>query len=129
MRQLIGEYECKIDAKGRMRVPSQLLKQLGGQGPHTFVINRGMEKCLMLYPKSTWDKISRKINKLNLYIKKNREFKRYFFRGATELSTHSSGQQVTAISLKLNMSATVTNSGTNVVQQLQIWRISNLSNI
>ena len=90
MPQLLGEYECKIDAKGRMRMPSPLIRQLGSEGAHTFVINRGIEKCLTLYPKSIWDKIIQKVNQLNTYVKKNRDFIRYFYRGATEVALDSS---------------------------------------
>lgn len=89
MPQLIGEYDCKIDAKGRMRMPSTLLKQLGGNTAHSFVINRGFEKCLIIYPKENWDKITKEIDKLSLYDPKNRQFVRYFYRGASEVSTDS----------------------------------------
>ncbi len=90
MPQLIGEYECKIDAKGRMRLPTPLIKQLGTEGTHTFVINRGIEPCLTLYPKDVWDRISERVNKLNTYMKKNRDFIRYFFRGATPVKMDGS---------------------------------------
>ncbi|MBX2877996.1 MAG: division/cell wall cluster transcriptional repressor MraZ [Saprospiraceae bacterium] len=85
MKQLLGEYECKIDAKGRMRMPSGLINQLGEGEKHRFVINRGFEKCLMLYPEAVWQQISEEVNALNLYNKKNRDFVRYFYRGAQEL--------------------------------------------
>lgn len=85
IKQLLGEYECKIDAKGRMRMPSGLIGQLGEEEKHAFVINRGFEKCLMLYPEAVWDQISEEVNALNLYNKKNRDFVRYFYRGAQEL--------------------------------------------
>lgn len=90
MPQLIGEYDCKIDAKGRMRMPSQLLKQLGEQTAHNFVINRGFEKCLMIYPEANWDKITKEIDKLNVYDTKNRQFVRYFYRGASKVTTDGS---------------------------------------
>ncbi len=89
MLELLGEFECKIDAKGRMRLPSSLLKQLG-EGTQTFVVNRGVERCLTLYPKSVWDILSARVKKLNPYVAKNRKFIRYFYRGATELSPDSS---------------------------------------
>ena len=88
IKQLLGEYECKIDAKGRMRMPSGLIAQLGGEGL-AFVINRGFEKCLMLYPESVWEKITNEINQLNLYNKKNRDFVRYFYRGAQKVAMDS----------------------------------------
>ena len=85
IKQLLGEYECKIDAKGRMRLPSGLIGQLGEKEQYEFVINRGFEKCLMLYPIEVWDKISEEVNQLNLYNKKNRDFVRYFYRGANKV--------------------------------------------
>lgn len=86
MTNLIGEFECKLDAKGRIMIPSGLVKQLPEEALNKFVINRGFEKCLVLYPKNEWEKISKEVNQLNLYNKKNRDFVRYFFRGATELA-------------------------------------------
>ena len=89
-KQLLGEYECKIDAKGRMRLPSGLIAQLGQEADAlTFVMNRGFEQCLMLYPEPVWDRITNEINQLNLYNKKNRAFVRYFYRGAQKLSMDS----------------------------------------
>jgi MraZ protein len=90
MPQLMGEYDCKLDAKGRMRMPSSLLKQLGGDTAHTFVINRGFEKCLMIYPEANWDKITKEIDNLNVYDPKQRQFIRYFYRGASKVTTDSS---------------------------------------
>ena len=90
MPQLLGEFECKIDAKGRMRLPTSLVKQLDTKGAHTFVINRGVEKCLMMYPKDVWDVLSAKVKRLNQYVRKNREFVRYFYKGATELNADGS---------------------------------------
>ena len=87
--QLLGEYECKIDAKGRMRMPSGLIAQLGDGEALSFVINRGFEQCLMLYPEPVWERITNEINQLNLYNKKNRNFVRYFYRGAQKVSMDS----------------------------------------
>ena len=89
MSQFLGEFECKIDAKGRMRMPSQLIKQMAGEEAEGFVLNRGFEKCLVLYTKKEWEKITAEINSLNTYVKKNRDFVRYFYRGASELSADS----------------------------------------
>lgn len=89
MQQLLGEYECKIDPKGRLRMPTDLVSQLGEGQSHAFVVNRGFEKCLMLYPEPVWEKITNEINQLNLYNKKNRDFVRYFYRGAQKLEMDS----------------------------------------
>ena len=86
MSNFLGEFDCKLDTKGRMMIPSGLKKQLSPEAQEKFVLNRGFEKCLVLYPFNEWQKISNEINALNLYNKKNRDFVRYFYRGATELT-------------------------------------------
>ncbi|MFN5704241.1 MAG: division/cell wall cluster transcriptional repressor MraZ, partial [bacterium] len=86
MSHFLGEYECKIDPKGRVMLPAGLKKQLSPEAQDRLVINRGFEKCLVLYALNEWKIISDEVNSLNLYSKKNREFARYFFRGASELS-------------------------------------------
>jgi len=83
--QLTGEYECKMDAKGRVRIPSNLLMQLG-QNKLQFTINRGYEKHLMLYPREVWGNKTKEINRLNIHNTKHREVIRYFHRGATHIS-------------------------------------------
>jgi MraZ protein len=83
--QLHGEYECKLDAKGRLIIPAALKKQLPKAAKDSFFINRGFEKCCVLYPSNEWEIIAIEINKLSDYIKKEREFKRYFLRGASQL--------------------------------------------
>ncbi len=87
--QLHGEYECKLDSKGRLRMPATLLRQLGGSGPFTFFINRGFEKCLMIYPEKVWESNLEKISKLNVYRAQDRDFIRYFFRGVSDVTTDS----------------------------------------
>jgi len=90
MMQLLGEYDCKIDAKGRMRLPSGLISQLGEkEEAQEFVMNRGLENCVMLYPAEVWDEITKEINNLNPYNKKHRAFVRYFYRGAHRMTLDS----------------------------------------
>ena len=92
MANLLGEFVCKLDAKGRFMLPSGLKKQLSEADQDRFVLNRGFEKNLTLYPESEWQKITKEINALNLYSKKNREFVRYFYRGASELTSDSASR-------------------------------------
>ena len=85
MYQFTGEYECKVDSKGRIRMPSALIRQIGGTEPLRFTVNRGFEQHLMLYPKNVWEKKTKEINQLNIYNTTQRQAIRYFYRGATEL--------------------------------------------
>lgn len=66
-------------------LPAGLKKQVSPAAQEKFVVNRGFEKHLNLYPMDQWQKISAEVNKLNLYVAKNREFLRKFNNGATEL--------------------------------------------
>jgi MraZ protein len=92
MVQLLGEFDCKLDTKGRMMVPSNLKKQLPNVEQEGLVINRGFEKHLVIYPKKVWEGIVEELSKLNQYEKKTREFIRFFTRGATELTLDASGR-------------------------------------
>jgi MraZ protein len=92
MVQLLGEFDCKLDAKGRLMVPSSLKKQLPDVEKEGLVINRGFEKHLVIYPKKVWQGIVEELGKLNPYEQKTREFIRYFTRGATELTLDAAGR-------------------------------------
>jgi MraZ protein len=92
MIQLLGEFDCKLDQKGRLMVPSSLKKQLPNVEQEGLVINRGFEKHLVIYPKKVWEGIVAELSKLNPYEKKTREFIRFFTRGASELSLDASGR-------------------------------------
>jgi MraZ protein len=81
----LGEHEVKIDAKGRLRIPSSIKEQLSPAAKGRFVVNRGFEQCLEIYPFDVWEKVRARLNKLNQFKKKDRAFIRAFLRGATEL--------------------------------------------
>lgn len=78
-----GEYECKLDEKGRLKLPSAILSQLGENTSRDFVANRGFEHCLYLFPKDVWSAKLSEVQGLNEYLPEVRQFKRYFYRGAT----------------------------------------------
>jgi len=90
MQQLLGEFECKIDSKGRMRLPSQLLRQYGAREEYQFVINRDTDGCLIMYSKDVFERKSKEINELNEYVKDNKSFLRYFYRGLHEVTLDGS---------------------------------------
>ena len=92
MTQLLGEFDCKLDAKGRLMVPAALKKQLPNAENEGLIINRGFEKNLVIYPKNVWDAVVADLAKLNIYDQENRAFVRAFTRGATELSLDAAGR-------------------------------------
>lgn len=99
MKAFLGEYEATLDAKGRFLLPAGFRKQLPEE-ENAFVINRGFEKCLVLYPVKTWETIVAKISKLNDYNPKVRQFKVLFLGGATQVELDSAGRMLLPSSLK-----------------------------
>lgn len=92
MSGLVGEYEVKLDAKGRFLFPAALRKQLDPSAMEVFMLNKGFEDCLSLYPMNEWDKISSQLSKMNLFQPKNRMFYRLFHQGAKQVSLDNAGR-------------------------------------
>ncbi len=90
MKLLVGEYVCTLDTKGRFLLPSALRKQLPEGEQKHFVLNKGLDNCLVLYPQKVWETELTKIQTLNMYETKNRTFARVFLSGANEVSVDSS---------------------------------------
>lgn len=93
MNTLIGTYECKADAKGRMMLPVALKKQLASSMTKGFVLKRAVfQPCLELYPMEEWQSLMQKVNKLNRFKKKNNDFIRRFTAGVRTIELDASGR-------------------------------------
>ena len=101
MTGFLGEYEATLDVKGRFLLPGALKKQLPEEETNRFVINRGFEKCLALYPMRTWEPLFAKITGLNEFDPKQREFRRAFLNGATYVEPDTAGRILLPPSLKV----------------------------
>ena len=92
MKSFIGTYECKVDAKGRLMLPTSLKKQFGSL-EDGFVLKRSVfQPCLELYPMAEWNRMMQKINKLNRFVKKNNDFIRRFTAGVKMIEIDSNGR-------------------------------------
>jgi MraZ protein len=90
---LIGTYECKADAKGRVMFSSAFKKQLSPILQEGFVIKRAVfQPCLELYPMQEWNLMMTKINKLNRFKKKNNDFIRRFTAGVKVVELDATGR-------------------------------------
>jgi MraZ protein len=89
---LLTYNECKIDDRGRLRIPIDLIGKLPESDKSKFVLNRGLDGYISMFPLSSWESTSAKVNKLNQYKEKNRKFKRFFFKGAEMVEVDSSGR-------------------------------------
>ncbi|WP_188205717.1 division/cell wall cluster transcriptional repressor MraZ [Alkalibacillus aidingensis] len=84
----MGEYQHNIDTKGRLIVPAKFRDGLG----QSFVITRGLDKCLFAYPMEEWKILEEKLKKLPLTKKDARAFTRFFFSGAVECEIDKQGR-------------------------------------
>ncbi|PWK19121.1 MULTISPECIES: division/cell wall cluster transcriptional repressor MraZ [Flavobacteriaceae] len=93
MNSLIGTYECKVDAKGRLMLPAALKKQLSPVLQNGFVIKRAVfQPCLELYPMAEWEALMQNVNKLNRFKKKNNDFIRRFTAGVKVVEVDATGR-------------------------------------
>ncbi|WP_103072413.1 division/cell wall cluster transcriptional repressor MraZ [Aquimarina sediminis] len=93
MVNLIGTYECKADAKGRLMMPVAFKKQLSPVLQDGFVLKRAVfQPCLELYPMAEWNLLMQKINKLNRFKKKNNDFIRRFTAGVKVVEIDAAGR-------------------------------------
>ena len=91
---LIGEFEVKVDEKGRIMVPVGLRKQLPPEMQDRFVLNRGLDNCISMTPYPLWIKESEKVNKLNSAKRSVRDYQRFFANGATDITLDTSGRML-----------------------------------
>ncbi|MGJ8592055.1 MAG: division/cell wall cluster transcriptional repressor MraZ [Aquaticitalea sp.] len=93
MNSLIGTYECKVDAKGRLMLPAAIKKQLLPMLQDGFVLKRAVfQPCLELYPMEEWNALMEKVNKLNRFKKKNNDFIRRFTAGVKVVEVDATGR-------------------------------------
>ena len=93
MQYLVGTYECKADAKGRIMMPIAIKKQLASTLTNGFVLKRAVfNACLELYPVKEWKKLMEKVNDLNRFNKKNNDFIRRFTAGVKTVEMDTSGR-------------------------------------
>ena len=115
-----GEYEVTIDAKGRFLLPGALKKQLE-EGENTFMLARGFEKCITLYPMKTWEGIMEKFKALNQFDPEVRQFTRQFLGGATEIELDSAGRMLMPSTFKEYASISKDVTITAVLDRFEIW--------
>ena len=132
----IGEYHHTIDEKGRIIIPAKFREELGDN----FIITRGIENCLYVYPNNSWEQITDKLSSLPFTRKDARQFTRFFLSGATTVELDKQGRiNLTAplidyASLKKN--CVIVGSGDRIeIWSQEIWNdffnsaVNNMSDI
>lgn len=84
----MGEFQHSVDEKGRLIMPAKFREALG----LSFVVTKGLDNCLFVYPKSEWQQLEAKLKTLPLTNASARQFVRFFFSGANECELDKQGR-------------------------------------
>ncbi len=113
----IGEYQHTIDGKGRLIIPSKFRAPLGDE----FVMTKGLDNCLFVYPKDEWKIVEDKLKSLPMTNKDARAFVRFFFSGATECVLDKQGRILIPGNLRDHSKLTKDTVVIGVSTRLEIW--------
>lgn len=122
MVEIIGVHDCKVDAKGRLMLPSALKSQLDAIVSDGFILKRSIfQPCLELYPRSEWDRAVRGVNKLNRFVKKNTEFIRVFMAGVRVVELDNTGRLLIPKDLAVFASISKDIVLASALNMIEIW--------
>ncbi len=113
----LGEYKHSLDDKSRLTIPSKFREDLGA----SFVMTRGLDGCLFLFPRADWSLIEQKLRAMPLTRADARQFSRFFFSGAAELDLDKQGRVLVPQNLRdyagITMECVIIGVGTRI----EIW--------
>ncbi|HHY82694.1 MAG TPA: division/cell wall cluster transcriptional repressor MraZ [Clostridiales bacterium] len=113
----IGEYQHTIDSKGRVIMPAKFREELGEK----FVVTKGLDNCLFVYPNEEWRNLEQKLRTLPLTSKEARAFIRFFFAGAAECEVDKQGRILIPANLREHASLEKDIVIIGVSGRVEIW--------
>ena len=116
-----GEYYNTLDSKNRLSVPAKFRRALNPINDRTFVLTRGFDKCLLLYPVSEWSKVEEQLSFLSSMKGRHRNFIRSIVRHASYLQYDSQGRIIIPDNLcsYANIDKEVAVIG--VIKKIELW--------
>ena len=113
----IGEYQHTIDSKGRVILPAKFREELGEK----FVVTKGLDHCLFVYPNEEWSNLEKKLRTLPLTSKDARAFIRFFFAGAAECGVDKQGRILIPANLRQHAGLNRDLAIIGVSTRVEIW--------
>lgn len=117
----IGEYNHSLDGKGRIIIPSKFRSDLGTK----FIMTKGLDNCLFIYPKEEWQIFEDKLKTLPLTNRDARAFVRFFFAGASECSLDKQGRILIPSNLRKHSELEKDAIIIGVSTRIEIWSQEN----
>lgn len=124
MSSFKGSYEYSVDSKGRVNIPARMRKYVSPEANDTFVITRGYEKCLFVYPNDEWIKFEQSVRELSTTNPKHRFFARTLLERATD--SQLDAQSRITIPKDLLQFASIENEVLilGVLERIELWNPS-----
>jgi MraZ protein len=121
MSSFKGSYAYAVDSKGRINIPAKLRKSVSPDANDTFVVTRGFEQCLFVYPLDEWNILEKSIRELTSSNPKHRFFMRTLLQFATE--TQLDGQSRITLPKELLQFAGIENEVLilGVLERIEVW--------
>ena len=116
-----GEYSNTLDSKNRVNIPAKFRKALDPINDRTFVITRGFDRCLTLYPIQEWNIVEQQLASLSSIRNRNREFVRSIVRYASYVQYDRQGRIVIPDNLKLYASIEKEVSIIGMITKIELW--------
>lgn len=113
----MGEHQHSIDGKGRVIIPARFREELGDK----FIVTRGLDSCLFVYPQEEWDKLEKKLKGLSFTKADARAFTRFLFSGAVECEADKQGRALIPQSLREHASLDKEVIVIGVSTRVEIW--------
>ena len=110
-----GEYQHTLDAKGRLYIPAKLREELGD----SFVVTKGLDECLFLYPLDAWKALEDKIRQLPM--SKSRNLQRFFLSAAADVTVDKQGRIVVPPVLRSHAKLVHDVTIIGVLDRAEIW--------
>ena len=122
-----GDYECTMDEKGRIKMPSSLRKQFVAGKDNKFVLVKDLEDCLVIYTMKSWNELEAKLRKLNSFNLDHQRFINLVTTGWTEVEIDSADRFLVSTSLKKYLG-----NGKDILlkgkfDKIQVWDASKYS--
>ena len=87
-----SQYECKLDPKGRLVLPSKIKGAIPEANGTTLMLRMAEDKCLALYPMVEFKKLENQIKALSINNPEQRKLQRTFFITSVEVELDSAGR-------------------------------------
>ena len=121
MASFIGSYRHAIDHKGRVSVPSRYRRALSGHADSTFVITRGLERCVALYPLDEWQRVEERLRARTFNDPVNRHFQRQMLLDAVYGELDAQGRVAIPPRLLAHAALSKEAAVNGVLDHIEIW--------